>query len=71
MHLTLKRLESPREFRGQVRWQVRASTWRQGGVGRRCGMWSRRKVDGGRAGIGIWSVKNKLKRKEIELNVKR
>jgi cytochrome c556 len=42
---------------------VEASTWRQGEVGRRCGMWSSWKVDGG-TGNGIWSVKNKFKKKE-------
>jgi hypothetical protein len=31
--------------------------WRWGEVGRRCGMWSSRRVD------GIWRVKNKLKLK--------
>jgi hypothetical protein len=49
MHLILKRLEAPREFRGQVGWGVRASMWRWRVVGRRCGMWN-----------GIWSVKNEL-----------
>ena len=29
-------------------------------VGRRCGMWSRWTVDGGRDKYGIWNVKNKL-----------
>jgi hypothetical protein len=37
---------------------VRASTWRQGGVLRRCGLWSSWRVDG--RGNGIWSVKSKL-----------
>jgi hypothetical protein len=47
-----------------MRWGVEASMWRPGGVGRRCGMWSSQRVDGGN---GIWSVKNKLK---IKLNLK-
>jgi hypothetical protein len=34
-------------------------------VGRRCGIWSRQRMNG--AGNGIWSVKNKLK---IKLNKK-
>jgi hypothetical protein len=34
--------------------------WRQSGVERRCGMWSRGRIDG-EIGNGIWSVKNKLK----------
>jgi hypothetical protein len=38
---------------------VGVSTWRQGGVGRRYGMWSSQRVDGG-AGDGISSVKIKL-----------
>jgi hypothetical protein len=33
MHLTLKRLEAPESFRGQVVWGVGISTWRQGGRG--------------------------------------
>jgi hypothetical protein len=37
MHLTLNRLEAPREFRGQVEWGVGTFTWREG-VGRRYGM---------------------------------
>jgi hypothetical protein len=40
---------------------VGAFTWRQGGVGKRCGMWSSWKADGGGVGNGIWSVENKLK----------
>ena len=36
----------PREFRGQVWWGVRASKWRLGEVGRRCGMWSSQRLDG-------------------------
>jgi hypothetical protein len=32
-------------------------------VGRRCGMWSSWRVDGGGAENGIGSVKNELKRK--------
>jgi hypothetical protein len=43
-----------------VEWGVGASTWIQGGVGRRYGMWSSKKADGV-AENGIWSVKNKLK----------
>jgi hypothetical protein len=34
--------------------------WRRGGVGRRYGMWSSQRVDGG-SGKGIWTVKNNLK----------
>jgi hypothetical protein len=34
------------EFRGQIVWGVGASMWRQGGVGRRCGVWRSRKVEG-------------------------
>jgi hypothetical protein len=41
---------------------VGASTWRQGWEGRRCGMWISPRVDCG-AGNGIWSVKNKLIKK--------
>jgi hypothetical protein len=49
-----------------------ASTWRQGRVGRRCGIWSSWREDG--AGNRIWNVKNKLKTKlnkkiNIKLNV--
>jgi hypothetical protein len=32
-----------------------------GGVGRRRGTWSSRRVEWGEAGNGIWSVKNELK----------
>jgi hypothetical protein len=35
------------EFREKVGWGMEASTWRWGGVGRRCGMWSSQRVDGG------------------------
>jgi hypothetical protein len=51
-HLTLKRLEAPGSL--EVRWGG-------AGVGRRCGMWSSQRVDGGEAGNGIWNIKNKLK----------
>ena len=34
-----------RKFKGQVGWGLGTSTWRQGGVGRRCGMWNSRRVD--------------------------
>jgi hypothetical protein len=47
MHLTIERLEAPGSL--EVKWLgggVWTSTWRQG-VGRRYGMWSSRKVDGG------------------------
>jgi hypothetical protein len=47
-----------------MRYGLGASTWRWGGVGRKCVMWSRWRVDGG-TGNGIWSVKNKLKMKII------
>jgi hypothetical protein len=44
--------------------------WRWGGVGRRYGMWSSWRVDGG-AGNGIWSIKinkNKIiKKKQTNL----
>jgi hypothetical protein len=51
MHLALKRLEGPESL--EVRW---------GELGRRCEMWSSRRVNGEQgAGNGIWSVKNKLK----------
>jgi hypothetical protein len=52
MHLTLKRLEIPGSL--ELMWGGR---W--GEVGRRYGMWSSRRVDGG-AENGIWSVKNKF-----------
>jgi hypothetical protein len=55
MYLTLKKLEAPGSR--EVRWD---GGWEQGGVGRRCGMWSSQRVDGG-VENGIWSVKNKLK----------
>jgi hypothetical protein len=48
----------PREFRGQVGGGIHIE---MGGVGRRCGMWSRQRVDGGGTGNGMWSVKTKLK----------
>jgi hypothetical protein len=38
-----------------------ASTWRRGGAGRRCEMWSSWRVDGGGVGNRIWNVKIKLK----------
>ena len=43
------------------------STWRQGGVGRMCGMWSSQRVNGVGPGNGIWNVKNKLKIKKVIL----
>jgi hypothetical protein len=44
MHLTLRRLEAPGSL--DVRWDgYGASTWRQGGVGRRWETWSSRRVD--------------------------
>jgi hypothetical protein len=59
MHLTLKRLEASREFRGLVGWVcVGTSYWRQG-VGRRYGMWNSGMVDW--KGNKIWSLK-KMKR---------
>jgi hypothetical protein len=39
---------------------VGTSTWRKHRVERICEMWSSWRVDG-RAGNGIWNVKNKLK----------
>jgi hypothetical protein len=41
-------------------WRVEASTWRQGGVGRRWGIWSNLRVD--RGGGREWNMecKNKL-----------
>jgi hypothetical protein len=56
----------PREFRGQVGWQVGASTWRWGEVGRKCAKWSSWRLDVG-AKNGIWSLKNGFK---IKLNLK-
>ena len=38
----------PREFRGQVGYEMGVSIWRQGGLGRLCGMWSSQRVDWGR-----------------------
>jgi hypothetical protein len=35
-----------REFRDQVGCELGTSIWRQGGAGRRCGMWSSGRVDG-------------------------
>jgi hypothetical protein len=46
----------PRALRSQVGCVVGPTMWRQGGVGRRCEMWSSRSLDGG-ARNGIWSVK--------------
>jgi hypothetical protein len=60
MHLTLKRLEATGNL--EVRWDggLRASTWRQSGVGRRYGMWNRWRVDGeGRE----WKMECKTKSK--------
>jgi hypothetical protein len=59
MHLTLKRLEAPGSL--AVMWSggVGASTWRQGGVMRRCGMWSSQRVDG-RSREWNMECKNKL-----------
>jgi hypothetical protein len=54
MHLTLQRLEVPGSL--EVRWVG-------DGVGERCGMWSRRSVDGGKE--CNMEYKNKLK---IKLN---
>jgi hypothetical protein len=60
MYLTLKGLEAPGSL--EVRWGegrgIHMET--RDGVGRRCGMWRRQKVDGG-AWNGIWSVKNNSK----------
>jgi hypothetical protein len=50
MHVTLKRLEAPGY--SKMGW---ASMRRQGGVGRKCGMWSIQKVWGG----GEWNMKFK------------
>jgi hypothetical protein len=70
MHLTHKRLEATGSL--EVRWGggVEVSMWRQG-VGRKCGMWNSLRVDRVGVGNGIWSVKNKLikkngKTKEME-----
>jgi hypothetical protein len=58
MHLTLKRLEVPRSL--EVRWYGRLGhSSGDKGIGRRYGMWSSRRVDGGMEN-GIWSVKIKL-----------
>jgi hypothetical protein len=42
--------------------------WRWGEVGKRCGMWSGRRVGGEWVRNGIWSVKNEL---QINLNLKK
>ena len=34
--------------------------WKQGVVGRRCGMWSRQRVDEGGMGNGKWSIKKRV-----------
>jgi hypothetical protein len=44
----------PREFIGQVWWEMGTSTWRQG-VGRRYVMWNNQRVDGRDK---TWNVKN-------------
>ena len=58
MHLTLKRLEAPGSL--EVRWDGVGSmymeTWRWGGVGKRCEIWSRLWVDGGSRG---WNMECK------------
>jgi hypothetical protein len=46
---------------------VGVSTWRQGGVGRRCGMWSSWRVDGGRK----WNMECKNNKLKMKLNLKR
>jgi hypothetical protein len=57
MHLALKRLETPGSLEiGRVGVGVGALMWRWGGVGRRCGMWNRWRVNEG-AGNELWSVK--------------
>jgi hypothetical protein len=56
MHLTLKRLEAPVSL--EVRWGGRvASSWRQDGLGRRCGAWSSQRVDGK---CGKWNMEYKI-----------
>jgi hypothetical protein len=62
IHLTLKRLEAPGSLEVGGGVGMMSSTWRWGSVGRRCGMWSSGRMDGGGgSGNGIWSVKNKVK----------
>jgi hypothetical protein len=46
----------PRKFRGQLGCGVGVSMWRRGGVGRRYGMWSRRRADGW---DGEWNIECK------------
>jgi hypothetical protein len=60
MHLTLKRLEAPGNFRGQVGWGMGTSTWRQG-VMRRYGIFNSWRVDGGR---GVMEYKKEKRKKE-------
>jgi hypothetical protein len=43
--------EGSRVFRSQMEWRVVTLMWRQGVVGRRCGMWSSLRV--GRVGQGM------------------
>jgi hypothetical protein len=63
MHLTLKRLEASGSSEFRVGRELGTSSWIWCGVGvglgKRCGMWSRWRVDVG-AGNGIWSVKNRF-----------
>ena len=55
MHLTLKRLEGPREFRGQVEWGMGTFMWRQG-IGEK--VWDVEQLEGGQVTRNkIWSAK--------------
>jgi hypothetical protein len=46
MHLNLKRLEEPREFRNLVGWEVGGrDILVETGVGRKYGMWNSQRVD--------------------------
>jgi hypothetical protein len=49
MHLTLKKLEAPREFRGQVGWRVGASM-KMGWGGEE--VWNVEQLEGGQRGWG-------------------
>jgi hypothetical protein len=60
MYLTLKRLEVTGNL--EVGCGAEVGSIHVCEVGRRCGMWSSRRLDGGVVVlIGIWSAKNKLK----------
>jgi hypothetical protein len=56
----------PREFRGQVGWEVGASTWRQG-----CGeeMWDVEQLEDGWGGRGEWNMECKNNLKNLKCNI--